>query len=265
VALIDDLLARTHLQDDPVQPRDVIPYDAPGSAPFQVEPASGPNTATAQDLTTLCESVLAHTGAESLQEEFDTDQIPAAPGARILGCILHLADDTDGARMWWQYAAGADDNIAAYCLYLHHVSLGELHVADRWRLWTKVDTLPAPRPLTPCTNPPPPVVTVDISTPTLLRTLRRLVEASQNCLPSRSEFAAAVMDYVPNAVAASYISHPDTTMPVPDPHFEDRIGSIIAVTLDDDEPPPPHRPDPLPARETCHMLQAPTQPHPEAL
>jgi hypothetical protein len=83
MALIDDLLARTHLQDDPVMARDVIPYDGTDPAFSGAEAQSGPNTAAAQDLTTLCEAVLARTGAESLQKEFDTDQIPAAPGARI--------------------------------------------------------------------------------------------------------------------------------------------------------------------------------------
>jgi hypothetical protein len=160
--------------------------------------------------------------------------------------------------MWWQYAAGADDTIAAFCLYLHHLSLGELHVADRWRVWSRVDTLPSPTPLTPRTDPPPPVTTVDVSTPTILRTLRRLAGAGQSRQCSRSEFATAVLDYVPNAVAASYISNPDTTMPVPDPHFADRIGTIIAVTAPADSGPPSrHRSasqhDPLPARQTCHL------------
>lgn len=250
MALIDDLLARTHLQDDPVRPRDIIPDGDADCTPFGTAHTlgpGGPDAGAAQDLTTLCESVLAHTGAESLQEQFDTDQIPAAPGARVMGCILHIADDTDGARMWWQYAAGADDNIAAFCLYLHHLSLGELHVADRWRLWTTVDTRPSPTPL-PATIPPPPFTTVDTSTPTILRTLRHLVDAGQSHLRSRSEFAAAVLDYVPNAVAASYISNPDTTMPVPAPHFADRIGTIIAVTAVDEGPSSPRGPEPLPLR-----------------
>jgi hypothetical protein len=258
VALIDDLLARTHLLDDPVQPQDVISYEETDPASFGAQlalPSDRSEAAAAQDLTVLCESVLAHTGAESLQKEFDTDQLPAAPGARILGCILHIADDVDGARMWWQYAAGADDNIAAFCLYLHHLSLGELHVADRWREWTKVDTLPSLTPLTPCTDPPPSVTTVDVSTPTVLRTLRHLVEPGQNHKRPRSEFATAVLDFVPNAVAAGYITNPDTAMPVPAPHFADRIGTIIAVTASDDGPPSPRRRSArLPARGASPRL-----------
>ena len=51
--------------------------------------------------------------------------------------------------MVWQYAAGADDVTAAYCLYLHHLSLAETIEAHLWhaqadpdrtrRLWPSLD------------------------------------------------------------------------------------------------------------------------------
>ncbi|SDP40590.1 hypothetical protein [Actinacidiphila guanduensis] len=81
-----------------------------------------------------------------------------------------------------------------------------------------------PQPLTPCTAARRTVATVDVSTATILRTLRRLVDVGRSRLGSRSEFATAVLGYVPNAVAADYISNPDTTMPVPDPHSANRIA-----------------------------------------
>ncbi|MFH9125735.1 hypothetical protein [Streptomyces globisporus] len=54
-----------------------------------------------------------------------------SPGARVLGCILQLAESEESARFWWQYAAGAGDPAASSCLYLHHRALGE-HAPARW-------------------------------------------------------------------------------------------------------------------------------------
>lgn len=184
--------------------------------------------AAALDLTTLCEFVLAHTGAASLHEEFDTEHLPRPRGPRGLGCILHLADDPDSARMWWQYAAGADDDIAAFCLYLHHHSLGESDVADQWSRWTSIDTQPTPEPLTR-TSPPPPVPTVDISTPTVLRLLACLINRQHR---PRSEFATALINYVPRAVAAGYVDNPATEMPVAGEHFAEQISVILAFTTE---------------------------------
>ncbi|WP_406011821.1 hypothetical protein OG520_01125 [Streptomyces sp. NBC_00984] len=39
--------------------------------------------------------------------------------------MLYLADHPEGAMFWWQLAAGAGHQAAAYCLCLHHLSLGE--------------------------------------------------------------------------------------------------------------------------------------------
>lgn len=275
MALIDELLARTHLRDNPVRPRDVVAYrDSAQATPpsrdalWDLAVGGGhDHDAAALDLTTLCESVLAHTGIDSLQEEFDTEHLPVPGGARVLGCILHLADDADSARMWWQYAAGADDDIAAFCLYLHHQSLGESDVAERWRAWTRIDTQPAPERLTP-TSPPPPVKTVDVSTLTVLRILGRLISRERR---PRSEFATAVMDYVPTAVAASYIDNPDVEMPVPNRHFAEEIGAILAVTTALDQRRPAtqmcrghHRtPKPLPDRPAYESPRPdPTRPDP---
>lgn len=50
----------------------------------------------------------------------------------MLACVLHLAGREDSARFWWQFAAGADDNLAKFCLFLHHLALGEIHEANWW-------------------------------------------------------------------------------------------------------------------------------------
>ncbi|MEU5323638.1 hypothetical protein AB0G67_43865 [Streptomyces sp. NPDC021056] len=53
-------------------------------------------------------------------------------GAVYFGCLLHLAGEPEGAMWWWQFAAGAGDATAAYCLYLHHLHHGELRDAEHW-------------------------------------------------------------------------------------------------------------------------------------
>ncbi|MFD0039288.1 hypothetical protein ACFVIZ_16810 [Streptomyces anulatus] len=80
---------------------------------------------------TLCETVVTRTTALRTLRTFLTPQFPEPPGARVLGCILQLAESEENARFWWQYAAGAGDPAASYCLYLHHRALGE-HAPARW-------------------------------------------------------------------------------------------------------------------------------------
>ncbi|MBL3671315.1 hypothetical protein JL475_36510 [Streptomyces sp. M2CJ-2] len=54
-----------------------------------------------------------------------------------------------GALWWWQYAAGAGNATAAYCLHLFHLRRGELSAADHWMhqaldLGTGIDFTPRP-------------------------------------------------------------------------------------------------------------------------
>ncbi|MEU5093041.1 hypothetical protein [Streptomyces sp. NPDC021356] len=53
-------------------------------------------------------------------------------GALHFGCLLSLAMKPEGALWWWQYAAGAGNATAAYCLHLFHLRRGELRDADHW-------------------------------------------------------------------------------------------------------------------------------------
>jgi hypothetical protein len=46
-------------------------------------------------------------------------------GALHFGCLLSLAQELEGAMWWWQFAAGAGNATAAYCLYLLHLSRGD--------------------------------------------------------------------------------------------------------------------------------------------
>ncbi|MFI8085815.1 hypothetical protein ACIF6L_34125 [Kitasatospora sp. NPDC086009] len=53
-------------------------------------------------------------------------------GGLVFGCLLDLTGQPYDAQWWWQFSAGAGDLTAAYCLYLHHVRMGELRDAEHW-------------------------------------------------------------------------------------------------------------------------------------
>ncbi|WP_445283542.1 hypothetical protein [Streptomyces sp. DSM 118148] len=60
--------------------------------------------------------------------------------------MLQLTDTADGARFWWQYAAGAGQPGAAYWLYLHHLAAGEDTTASWWHQQTDNVQPPSPPP-----------------------------------------------------------------------------------------------------------------------
>ncbi|WP_049579286.1 hypothetical protein [Streptomyces sp. SBT349] len=84
-------------------------------------------------LSTLCRTVVEQEGALQDMAAFLGRRIPQPYGARVLGCVLQLAGREDSARFWWQFAAGAGDGAASYCLYLHHLTLGETWEAELWQ------------------------------------------------------------------------------------------------------------------------------------
>lgn len=53
-------------------------------------------------------------------------------GAAVFACLLSLTDQPESAQFWWQLAAGAGNRVAAYCLHLHHLVLGETREAQHW-------------------------------------------------------------------------------------------------------------------------------------
>lgn len=53
-------------------------------------------------------------------------------GAVVFACLLSLTHQPESAQFWWQLAAGAGNRIAAYCLHLHHLGLGESREAQHW-------------------------------------------------------------------------------------------------------------------------------------
>lgn len=270
-APIDDLLARARLLDEADTPYDRVRMDRPGAtaspgrrpaaepAPAAGAgrvpgslPASDPAVSrrppahpaaaagggadgtvreAARDLRSLCEAVVTASAVTSLGDCV-TRVLPEPPGARVLGCILQLNGAQDSARFWWQYAAGAGDTSASYCLHLHHLSLGERGEASWWQRQASGAAGPVadaddqgggPEPGFPRDHPP---VHTDRSVPTMLRVLSRLkVSEREAGGPARPAVVRVVMEYVASAV--SYVD-PDLELPLPGADFTDHIRVLTA-------------------------------------
>ncbi|MFK0181648.1 hypothetical protein ACIQVR_37455 [Streptomyces xanthochromogenes] len=235
---IEELLSRALLVRDRAVPRDIVPTT--GHAAEPVSTAADLDGA-AEDLRALCETLVAGTPARDVAT-FVTDQIPEPRSALVLACVLQLTDTTDGARFWWEYAAGAGQSAAAYCLYLHHLALGDRDAAAWWHRQTD-DTPPAHDPAPPESHPSTAAQPawrtaahpawhaanhrVTNSTTTILRVLRHL--AKQTARP-RTAAVTELMTYVPNAVAVGYLRQPDMDLPMPGPDFARQITTRLEAT-----------------------------------
>ncbi|MFH8717622.1 hypothetical protein [Streptomyces zaomyceticus] len=242
---LDHLLSRTLLVFERAVPRDTVPARAPDpKIPRPVAPRHpiDQNTASAaEDLRTLCEALVTHTPADAVAD-FLTDQVPEPRSAMILACVLQLTDTDDGARFWWQYAAGAGHAAAAYCLYLHHLALGETHVARWWHKQT--DDTPEAKTVRTTVHRDNKTVALfhdeETSAATLLRLLRRLGKPT---LRPRSAVVAELMAYMPTAVAVGYLREPDSELPLPGDKFAHEIHALLTVSATRSD-----RPSNLPAR-----------------
>ncbi|MGW5134159.1 DUF6207 family protein [Streptomyces sp. NPDC004135] len=236
---IDDLLARSALLKNPRIPADTVPcldtHPEDASPPDECR-ILGDDTladdAAAEHLRSLCEVAVTHASTPQITD-FITEQLPSPEGAWILGCLLHLAGAQDGARYWWQYAAGAGDRGAAYCLSLHHRAQGDHQTADFWLDQTADHTDTEPE--DGCAA----------STATVLRMVAQLTADSDR---TYSDTTLAVMSYTTAAVTDGYRRHPDVEIPAPGPHFAEMLHIILAALTDprDDRTDPPA--GPLPAR-----------------
>jgi hypothetical protein len=206
--MVDHALAfddRTEQARDTTIPR-------PSSRPHATAPCPrGLREEAARDLKTLCRAVIGQGGALHQMSAFITSCNLLEPvGARVLGCVLQLADREDAARFWWQFAAGAGDTAAAYCLYLHHMSLGENGEAEWWHLHADVDHRPHTR---------------QIDALDLVRALR-LLGVLRGEGVSFTPATAAVIDYVPGAL--QFVDD-DVDLPLPEPNFAQRIEELTAA------------------------------------
>ncbi|MFG3480120.1 hypothetical protein ACGF3K_33575 [Streptomyces sp. NPDC047980] len=255
---IEEILSRALLVRDRAVPRDIVPPASntstepfpPGDAPVQ----NRTSVAAAADLRALCETLVTHTPADDVAD-FVTEQLPQPRSAMILACVLQLTDTDDGARFWWQYAAGAGQAAAAYCLYLHHLALGEKDTANWWHQQTD-EVNPPSSPDQPSqqteseerTWHPAGKQVSHASTSTMLRILRHLAKYTPR---PQSAVVTELMDYIPTAVAAGYLRQPEMDLPVPGPDFAHRVSALLEAAVD--------RPDPsgrLPARQPLRTRAA---------
>ncbi len=246
---IDEFLSRARLVSTPYTQADIDAAEARVLARFHApDPAPAPAAAVtaaeeptaieaAQNLKNLCAAVVTHTTALRTLRTFLTPQLPEPPGARVLGCILQLAESEENARFWWQYAAGAGDPAASYCLYLHHRALGEHAPARWWHEQTELlqNTPSTDQPITrndpdTQTDDVPHAVTTalnDVSTTdaSLLPTALRILGALRTGPAPVPATVGAVIDYAPAAVG--YVD--DFDLPLTDTDFTDHIRTLIAT------------------------------------
>jgi hypothetical protein len=239
VSHIEERLSRALLVRNRTIPREITPCPATrtaGARPPAPAPAQdGPLNEAAEDLRALCETLLTHTPPTAVAD-FLTDQVPEPRSALALACVLQLSDTDEGARFWWQYAAGAGQAAAAYCLYLHHLAQGEGTAADWWHHQTD-DVQPPPGLTDPDQDDDPkphydrrwhpanhPITST--STTTILRVLRHL---SANTTRSKSAAVLKLMAYIPRAVAAGYLREPETELPLPGNGFAQRVQNLVTT------------------------------------
>ncbi|ALV48007.1 hypothetical protein ASR50_35210 [Streptomyces sp. 4F] len=246
---IEELLSRALLVRERNLPRDIVPPPSPPArdAARTSEPArSGNGNAAAEDLRALCETLVLHTPPGTVAK-FVTDQVPEPRAALVLACVLQLTDTDEGARFWWQYAAGAGEAAAAYCLYLHHLALGERDTADFWYQQTDDVQPPPQRPaVDDCdTWHPAEHRITSASTTHFMRILRHLAKQTAR---SRPATVSNLMAYIPTAVTAGYLREPDSELPLPGHEFARRINALLARTdrphVWESRPSPNPRPSP---------------------
>ncbi|MFJ7423422.1 hypothetical protein ACIQXD_33170 [Streptomyces uncialis] len=232
---LEAILSRALLVRDHEAPADIVPPTGTRPRPDSPLPDTDapPPHPAAEDLRLLCETLLAHIPTTTAAE-FVTEQVPEPRGALVLACVLQLTRTDDGARFWWQYAAGAGQAAAAYCLYLHHLSLGEDDTAHWWHGQTD-DTGPEPR-----THAQEPHSITDASTTTVLRVLNHLAKDTPR---TRTAAVTDLMDYLPTAVATAYLRQPDVELPLPGNDFAHRIRALLRLSAGR-----PRLPANLPAR-----------------
>ncbi|WP_062209472.1 hypothetical protein [Streptomyces sp. NBRC 109706] len=163
-------------------------------------------------LDILCRTVVEQDGALQHMAAFLGRRILQPDGARVLGCALQLGGQEDSARFWWQFAAGAGDGAAAYCLYLHHMALGEEWEAELWHRQADPEHHPHPE-----ADEQP-----DGSSPALVLRVLALLHRGEDYLTAA---ASAVIHYLPDAV--QFVD--EIELPLPTPDFARKIEELTAT------------------------------------
>ncbi|MET8012850.1 hypothetical protein ABZU86_13610 [Streptomyces sp. NPDC005271] len=164
-------------------------------------------------LRAVCRMLVGDEDALQEMSSFIGYRTPEPEGAVILGCVLQLAAREDSARFWWQFAAGAGNTTAAYCLYLHHLALGEGPEADWWHQ----QMVPNRHTLAPAEHE------------VLMHCMDLGVEGQEPTATVRltvlPEAAEAVVRYVPTAI--EYVD--DVDLPLPTAGFAAHIEELAAA------------------------------------
>ncbi|CAN3985996.1 hypothetical protein [Kitasatospora purpeofusca] len=126
--IADRLAARRAPAPPGTPPCEAAPLPAP-SAPTRI-PAGTLIDDAARDLKALSKGVIHEPEAGAWVNGLVTRWEPH--GGLVFGCLFDLTGRPYHAQWWWQFAAGAGEPLAAYCLYLHHVRAGELRDAEHW-------------------------------------------------------------------------------------------------------------------------------------
>ncbi|MFD5388430.1 hypothetical protein ACFWMG_26520 [Streptomyces sp. NPDC127074] len=224
-------LAARHADPDGAPPRERPPQHTQRTSAAAGAAAPGVDERMAQDLHTLCEAIIARPDALTQLRDFLTRRILEPPGSRVLGCVLQLAGHEDHAQFWWQFAAGAGDPAAAYCLYLHHMALGEDGQAHAWLEWWHEQ---AGNDIPPVTDTVEDWAATDHEMAAALRILHGL-KREQEVPPATT----AVIHYVARAV--DFTDDPDIDLPLPEPGFADRIEDLTATETATAAAPSPDR------------------------
>ncbi|WP_327359976.1 IclR family transcriptional regulator domain-containing protein [Streptomyces sp. NBC_01296] len=104
------------------------------------------NEEAGEELEALCAETVSHPSAGPSIAVFISSHHTDGAGAQVFACLLHAAGDSEGARFWWQYAAGLGVDKAAYCLVLDHSRRGEYEDAQLWAdVLAHSDFTPDPR------------------------------------------------------------------------------------------------------------------------
>ncbi|MGA5424473.1 IclR family transcriptional regulator domain-containing protein [Streptomyces lavendulocolor] len=197
-------------------------------------------------LDSLCTQIVLSPQAVTRLAEFAYSPFDRV-GAFAFACVLHLAGDGEGATFWWQYAAGAEESRAAYCLMLDHRRRGEFADAQVWedRLTDEgYELTPVARPKSATSQMPGAAALAVQLSDVVLRTAREEHEELGEVPVPTAEFAEALRDL--NLPAATETAAQDGgsrsgTLPLSPwtPHVEPSPGLELARPWQ----------DPIPSRE----------------
>ncbi|NYV77438.1 hypothetical protein HW445_24375, partial [Streptomyces sp. UH6] len=218
---VQQLLAGARIPDGDHVPPDIVPVGGGPGRPRAADPARDPGERRADgQLEVLCELLLARYAHTALRS-FLTDRLPEPLGARLVGCVLQLADDEDGARAWWQYAAGAEDELSPYCLHLQHRKYGDRDAAEWWLDRSRVERWAGV-----AGRPQGVRLAFDVTFPAMLDLLAGLRPQLEE--RSRDAVVEALLEFIPDAVAPGHARHPAFDLPVPGPGFAERIRALLS-------------------------------------